>query len=213
MDILWLGILAGLGLAIPVGAMSILLLQEGSTRGWRHGAVAGLGMATVDLGYAVLTSALGVAIASLVGTWGQLLSLIGAAILLVLGTQTLVSGLKAQRAAETGNVNVVNQSLALTFGKFVAATIVNPQTALYFLAITPQVAVLMSASAEIETWMASALFGVGVFLGSLIWQQILAAGGAAMHKVAGQKMRSLTRVVGGGLVVALAVWMFIQALV
>ena len=45
------GMLAGLGVALPLGAISVLLLGEGVTRGFRAGAPAALAVGTVDTLY------------------------------------------------------------------------------------------------------------------------------------------------------------------
>src|SRR4051794_41928451 len=55
------GALAGLGVALPLGAIGVLLLQEGITGGWRPAFAAGTGVALVDGAYAALAVAAGAA--------------------------------------------------------------------------------------------------------------------------------------------------------
>lgn len=208
MTTFWIGVLSGLGLAVPVGAMSIMLFQTSATRGWRHGATAGFAMATVDLGYAILTAAIGSSLIGFLADWGKTLSAFGAALLLALGLVTVVRSWRSRnssRAAIDSPAADAQASggLARTFAIFTGATIINPQTALYFLAIAPSVAVAGGS------W---AWFGLGVFLGSVVWQQVLAFGGSLMHRRSNDRLRFVTGLVGGGLVVALSVFMLLKAL-
>ena len=46
------GLLAGLGVALPLGAVGVLLLQEGMLRGRRSALLGASAVATVDLAYA-----------------------------------------------------------------------------------------------------------------------------------------------------------------
>ena len=89
-----IGFVAGLALAIPVGPMAIMLINTTLEKGWRHGVAGASAMATVDFLYALTVFLLGHAIASFFATWGQLLSLLGAAVLLALGLFTLIRNLK-----------------------------------------------------------------------------------------------------------------------
>lgn len=70
------GAAAGLGVAVPVGAVGVLLIQEGMRE--RRGAMAAAAaVATVDLAYAALATALGPLVAealSGVGAWVRLVS-------------------------------------------------------------------------------------------------------------------------------------------
>lgn len=45
---------AGLGVAVPLGAVDVLLLHEGTARGWRPALAGATGVAVVDLVYAAV---------------------------------------------------------------------------------------------------------------------------------------------------------------
>lgn len=208
MTTFWIGALAGLGLAVPVGAMSIMLFQASATRGWSHGATAGLAMATVDLGYAIVTAVVGGSLIGFLAEWGQTLSALGATLLLALGLMTVVRSWRARNKSHSVTDAPAGErqgagGLLRTFAIFTAATAINPQTALYFLAIAPSVAVAGGS------W---AWFGLGVFLGSVVWQQVLAYGGSLMHRRNNDRLRFVTGTVGGGLVVGLSLFMLFKAL-
>jgi threonine/homoserine/homoserine lactone efflux protein len=209
MTFIWLGVLAGLGLAIPVGAMSIMLFQTAATKGWRFGAAGGAAMATVDFLYALATALLGAALAAYVATWGTALSAVGAGILLVLGAITIWRTIKAYRSTLAESNRTAEGSIAKTFATFVGATLVNPQTAIYFLAIAPSVAASNNGPDALAS---SSLFAFGVFIGSIAWQQVLAFSGSLLHKVSGKRLRFITGLIGGALVVSLAISMLLKAL-
>lgn len=211
MDVLFgFGFAAGLALAIPVGPMAIMLIQTTTTRGWRQGATGALAMASVDFSYAFVVFLIGGAVSSFLATWGKALTLLGAAILIWLGASTLFRNIARLRAVAsdpasgTQSSSVESESasgsLSKTFLVFAGATVVNPPTALYFLAIAPTVA--RSASADI--WSAL-IFGLGVFIGSVIWQQTLAGGGLLLRKLTGARLQAITGIVGGALILGLAV--------
>ncbi|MER5930728.1 LysE family transporter [Streptomyces sp. NPDC002054] len=82
------GAAAGLGVAVPMGAMSVLLLQEAIRS--RRAAVAGAtGIAVVDFGYAALAVAVGPWVASHVAPIEAWVRLAAATILLTIATQGL----------------------------------------------------------------------------------------------------------------------------
>ncbi|MBT2610045.1 LysE family transporter [Streptomyces sp. ISL-87] len=91
------GTVAGLGVAMPMGAMSVLLLQQ--AMGYRRAAVAAAaGIATVDLGYATLATTLGPWVASHVTPVEAWLRLTSAAVLLTLATHGLTRATASRTA-------------------------------------------------------------------------------------------------------------------
>ncbi|OEJ31894.1 LysE family transporter [Streptomyces subrutilus] len=82
------GAAAGLGVAMPMGAMSVLLLQE-AMRHRRTAVAAALGIAVVDLGYAALATALGPWVASHVSPIEAWVRLASALILLAIAAHGL----------------------------------------------------------------------------------------------------------------------------
>lgn len=203
------GITAGIALAIPVGPMALLLIDTTLRSGLRVGAAGALAMATVDACYAVLVFLAGSAVAGILGTYGLTLSLLGAAILLALGVQTLYKAIRSARpSANLTTPSVVETSARKTFVKFAGATIVNPPTALYFLAIAPS---LVGLSTGDPIW-ATVSFAGGVFIGSVIWQQGLALAGAAIRGITTPTVRTWMSVVGGLMVIGLAVTLAWRAL-
>ena len=202
------GLTAGLALAIPVGPMALLLIDTTLRFGLRVGAAGALAMASVDATYAVVVFLAGSAVASILGTYGIWFSLIGAAVLLGLGAQTIYKALSQRRASEGSSESQSDGTTATkTFVKFAAATVVNPPTALYFLAITPSLVGLTGSDPVSATF----AFATGVFIGSVIWQQALALAGAAIRGVTTPRVRTWLSLTGGAMIIALAAVLAIRA--
>ncbi|MGH8337170.1 MAG: lysine transporter LysE, partial [Gammaproteobacteria bacterium] len=79
------GILAGYGIAIPVGAIAILIIETGLHRGFRDGFWAGAGAASADLLYAMVAVMLGSIAVVVVGTFAFPLKIASGIVLLALG--------------------------------------------------------------------------------------------------------------------------------
>lgn len=208
-ELFTIGFLAGLALAIPVGPMAILLVNTTISRGLRHGVVGALGMATVDGVYALAVFVIGGIIAAALTPLKLVLGLVGAAILLFLGVQTLVKNLRLLGEPDLP-ASVANEksSVAKTFGTFVAATVVNPPTALYFLAIAPNVA-NMGFELSFST---ATIFALAVLIGSLIWQESLVFVGLAVRGITSNRFRVWLGLLGGLLIIGLALSIGYRAL-
>ncbi|MFE7095723.1 LysE family transporter [Streptomyces erythrochromogenes] len=202
------GAAAGLGVAMPMGAMSVLLLQE-AMRHRRTAVAAAMGIAVVDLGYAALATAVGPWVASHVSPVEAWVRLASAAILLAIAAHGLAGARpKAaappvpapEPAASPGTTRTTTDLRpAKAFARYVALTAINPTTALYFAALTT------AQGASLGTGPAGAAFLVGVGAASLLWQQSL----VALGSLAGARISATARVwtfrLGYGLVAAYAV--------
>lgn len=80
------------------------------------------------------------------------------------------------------------------------ATLLNPPTALYFLAIAPSLKGFIGSSL-VE---AALIFALGVFLGSVLWQQTLALAGTGLRKWISGRGRAWFGISGGVLILAMA---------
>ena len=207
-ELFGIGFMAGLALAIPVGPMAIMLINTTISRGLRHGVVGALGMASVDAAYALAVFVVGGLIASALTSLKLLFGLIGAAILLVLGIQTTIKNLQLlQNQLNLAGKTVDSGRLRKTFGTFIAATAVNAPTALYFLAIAPNVA---NMGYEINPVNVT-IFVVSVFFGSLIWQESLVFTGLAIRGITTNRFRAWIGLIGGVLIIALAISIAVRA--
>ncbi|MEN9731715.1 MAG: hypothetical protein RL488_1025 [Actinomycetota bacterium] len=204
-----IGFAAGLALAIPVGPMAIMLINTTIAKGWRHGVIGALAMASVDGLYAASVFFIGGLIANWLNEWSLCLSLGGAAILLYLGIATLIKNLRLLRTGEELFTKAIESgSRKKTYLTFFGATVVNPPTALYFLALAPSAATLATGNLAIG----GVAFAVGVFIGSIVWQESLAVAGVGLRAITHGKLRAWIGALGGTLIIALAISMAVKAL-
>ncbi|MEN1976070.1 LysE family transporter [Cellulomonas sp. P4] len=218
------GVLAGLGVAVPLGPVGVLVARTAALDGWRHGMAAAGGVAAVDCGYAVVAATGGAALARALAGRERALSLGAAAVLVVVGLVLLRAALTAPRGPlaeavaapgpgsmqgpgstpEPGSVpgpgplpglaTSTRRPLAVA-GRFVLLTAVNPLTVVTFAAV----------AASVPGRAAGVWFVVGVAAASGAWQSVLAGAGAVLGRRVGAAGRRATGVVGAGAVLAAAV--------
>jgi threonine/homoserine/homoserine lactone efflux protein len=196
----WAGCLAGLAVAVPVGAVGTLIILTAASRGLRLGAAAGLGTATADGLYAGIAVLFGAAITPVLADLAIPLRWGSAVVLALLGAGMIRSGFRRQP--------IENKRPSNTFATPVSAyvtvlgiTVVNPTTVIYFAAL-----IVGSPPDQINDTSSRLTFVAGVFLASAVWQVLLAGGGSVLGRVlSGSSARRWTTVVGGGAVVLLAV--------
>jgi threonine/homoserine/homoserine lactone efflux protein len=204
-----IGFAAGLALAIPLGPIGIMMVNTAIDRGWRHGAAASLGAATVDTSYALATFLVGAAISSLLASYATLLSIIGATVLLFLGLQILVKNLRLVSSEGVLTAEAKSHgSSGKTYFTFVAATAINPPTAIYFLAISPSIGAL----ANNQPFVGALFFALGVFVASVGWGQTLALLGTGLRRLSSGRVRASLGIVGAVLIIALAFGLAAKAL-
>ena len=199
------GSVAGLALAAPLGAIGMLLLQEGITRGLRRGLPAAAAVATVDVAYCTVAVAAGALAAPIVNGWSPWPQLLGGVAVVALGVHGLLQGLRAKPSAgerPAGRSGPSRQRYLL----FLGLTAINPATLVYFAAI------LTGLAEFTESGSTAVAFIVGVGVASFGWQALLVALGARLRRRTGPAFRKRSAIVGNGLVVAFGVALIIQAL-
>lgn len=186
------GVAAGYGIAIPVGAIAILIMDVGIRRGFGPALSAGAGAATADLVYAALAVLGGATLASLVEGIGEPLRVVSGLVLIVIAVVGLA---RSRQPAATEAVEPRVGDLARTYGRFVGLTLINPTTIVYFAAVVIGLGVARGMTAA-----DGVLFVSGAFLASLSWQTSIAAMGAfAGHRLSTRSRRVVTIV--GNLVI------------
>ena len=208
-ELFGIGFMAGLALAIPVGPMAIMLINTTISKGLKHGVVGALGMATVDGAYAMAVFVIGSWLSTAIASSKLLFGVIGALILMVLGLQTSIRNIRLLnnkvdlKPAESSTASVLG-----TYGTFIGATVVNPPTALYFLAIAPNVANLgYSLNPTTVT-----VFALSVLVGSLVWQEALVLAGLSIRSITTNRVRAWIGLTGGLLIIGLAISVLVKAL-
>lgn len=168
------GALAGYAIAIPVGAIAVLIVELGIRRGFRIAAAAGAGAAAADGLYATLAVIGGTAIAVILEPIERPLRIVAIGALLGIGLRGSVLMLLAQRGVAQPRL-FPERPLGM-FGRFLGLTLLNPATVIYFAALILAVPDLGSGPGE------RAAFVAGAFLASLSWQTTLAGIGAVAHR-------------------------------
>jgi arginine exporter protein ArgO len=197
MDAFMTGVAAGYGIAIPVGAIAILIMDVGIRRGFGSALSAGAGAATADLLYAALAVVGGATLASRVEAIGDPLRVVSGIVLLVIAVIGLV---RTRQPLPESVVEPRGADLARTYGRFVGLTIINPTTIVYFAAVVIGLGVARGMTAA-----DGVLFVIGAFLASLSWQTLIAAVGAfAGHRLSGRSRRVVT-IVGNLVILALGI--------
>ena len=183
-DALGAGALAGLGVALPLGAIGVLIVQEGIRGGWRPACAAGTGVALVDGAYAAVAVAAGAAVTGALAGRERTVQLVGALVLLAVAVRGLLT-LRTARVAGTEPRGEAPHARVLR--RFVTLTAVNPLTAVYFVALT---AGLGSVVADPPSKVA---FVAGALLASLAWQLTL----GAVAGLAGARLPAWSRLATG----------------
>jgi threonine/homoserine/homoserine lactone efflux protein len=191
------GFLSGLAIAMQFGAVSALLLETAVTAGPRAGAAAGLGVATVDLGFAAVAVVAGAAArASLAGHETELkaAAAVTLAAIALRGLRSLMRDRSPSKPARTpvGPAPRRHASPSAQYVRFLIITTINPLTIVSFASV--------AASLSLTGLFARAAFVTGVGAASASWQLIVTvAAGHAGRRITPPIQRALA--LGGRVVV------------
>jgi threonine/homoserine/homoserine lactone efflux protein len=202
------GLLAGYGIAIPVGAVSILIVTTGMVSGFRKGFAAGAGAATADLVYATVASLAGTALVVLLQPVARQVRIAGGIALLLLAGFGIVQGLRKARV-NPGQADGPPQPQK-PFGAYLQLlfiTMVNPLTVVYFAAL------ILGRQRSGETLLVDRIaFVLGAAAASLSWQTLLAGLGSIFHGRLPPRFRTVAVIAGNLIVAALGVRILMRAL-
>lgn len=189
------GFAAGLAIAMPLGAVAVLILRESVVHGVRTGLSAAAGVATVDLVYCAAAVAVGASIAPYIEPWLPVIAMISGLVIVIIGGFLLRSALRPPPADGV----VPSGSRLAVYGRFVALTALNPATIVYFLALS---AVLTTVS---TSTLGPVVFVLAAALASLLWQAGLAVAGAAVGARVSERATRTLGIVAACVVMALGV--------
>lgn len=196
------GLLAGLAVAMPLGAIGVLIVELGATAGFRTAWAAGMGTATADLGYGAAAAFAGAALAGVLEPVRTEVAIAGAIVLAGVGAHGLW---RAARGRPDDHGPGPAPGTRRTYLTFLGLTAVNPLTITIFAAIVAGLPEVADAGDG-----ARAAFAAGVFVASSAWQSALAAGGTLLGRAA-PRARVWTSVAGHLIVLALAVRLAVGA--
>ena len=176
---LFSGAVAGLAVAMPIGAVGSYLVGLAARERTATALAAALGIASVDGAYAILAGLGGTGLQAMVGEVSGWLTYAAAITLLIVAVHTMRTAFRRYR----GDIQTRSQLSKLTparaYFNLVALTAINPATVVTFAAVI----VGRSSSPGGSSWLAVALFALGAFLASAIWQLLLAGGGSALGRL------------------------------
>jgi len=164
----------GFSLAIAIGPIALLIIQNGINHGLPVAVRSGIGAATADLVYSVLAFAAGDGLLAVFTSHAQLIRVISALILIGIGAWLAWKALHAGRRADftaASRRGALSAGFWITFG----LTLANPLTLVIFIGFAGQ---LSHHGDSLEIL----YFSMCIFLGSLIVQMGLALLGASIGK-------------------------------
>lgn len=192
------GIFAGYAIAVPVGAIAVLIIEAGMIGGLRRGLAAGAGAATVDLAYCATALGIGSAVGRIFAAWVVPLQVASGGILIAIGlrglTSLAIARLRASGAHDARRVTHLDArargDTRALYLRFIALTALNPATVIYFLALAVGLPGLGSDPAL------AVAFTLGAAGASLSWQLLLGAIGAAAGRILPERLILATRLGG-----------------
>ena len=204
------GVIAGYGVAVPVGAIAVLIAGLTARTSLRVGAAAGLGAATADGVYALIAVLGGAALAAAIAPVATPLRWVAAVVLVLLAAHTARSAVRTKPAkagagsaspaagagADARGAVATTTTAGRAYLGVLGLTLLNPATIVYFAAL-----VLGRGGTGGGGW-----FVVGAFLASATWQLLIAGGGALVGRLlTGERGRRITALVSSAVIAVLAV--------
>jgi arginine exporter protein ArgO len=195
------GLLAGYGIAVPVGAVGTYLVSLTARTSLRTGVCAALGVATADGLYALAATLGGTALASALRPVLGPLRWICVLVLLALAAWGAVTALREYRGHRLATRTApAPPSPAQAYLGLLGITLLNPTTVIYFAAL-----VLGSQATGPVGPLEQGVFVLAAFAASASWQVLLAGSGALLGRaLTGHRGRLATALVASAVMTALA---------
>jgi threonine/homoserine/homoserine lactone efflux protein len=187
LDLFLRGLAIGFAIAVALGPIGLLVIRRTVDRGWAHGFLSGMGVATADALYGAIAAFGLTAITEFLVGIDRPLGVVGGAVLVALAFRSLRSALRSTGDATPAGAQAegrLDGPLA-AFGSMVALTATNPATILSFAALFASIGAGTGGPAG------ALAVVIGVFTGSVAWWALLTGA------VAGLRARLTPRVVRG----------------
>ncbi|MER5374870.1 LysE family transporter [Streptomyces sp. NPDC002553] len=198
------GLVAGYGIAVPVGAVGTYLVSLTARTSLRTGVCAALGVAAADGIYALLATVGGSAAAVALRPVLTPLRWASAVVLLALAAWSAATAIRRHRAHRLAvRSDPPPPSPARAFLSLLGITLLNPTTVVYFAAL-----VLGAGAQDAVRPLEQGVFVLAAFAASASWQVLLAAGGALLGRaLTGRRGRLATALASSAVMTVLAVRM------
>ncbi|WP_436521728.1 LysE family transporter [Actinoplanes sp. HUAS TT8] len=193
------GVVAGYGIAVPVGAIGALIAGLSARTSLRVGAAAGMGAATADGIYACIAVAGGAAVAGVIAPIAEPLRWVGGVVLLAFAAWTAWGAIRGPG----GGAREEHPTTAFrAYAGILGLTLLNPATVIYFAAL-----VLGNGGSGGGVW-----FVIGAFLASASWQLLIAGSGSLVGRLlTSPRGRLLTALTSSVVIAALAVRLLLNS--
>ncbi|WP_432136400.1 MULTISPECIES: LysE/ArgO family amino acid transporter [unclassified Streptomyces] len=200
------GLIAGYGIAVPVGAVATYLVSLTARTSLRIGVCAALGIATADGIYALAATVGGGALADALRPVLTPLRWVSAAVLLALAVRGAVAAVRGYRAHRLAvRPEPPPPTAARAYLALLGITLLNPVTVIYFAAL-----VVGSGTAGTAGALEEGVFVLAAFTASASWQLLVAGGGALLGRtLTGHRGRLVTALLSGAVIAGLAVEMVV----
>ena len=173
------GAVAGLAVAMPIGAVGSYLVGLAARERTATALAAALGIASVDGAYAILAAAGGTGLQAMLSGVSGWLTYAAAITLVAVAIHTMRTAFRRYRGDIQARAQPSRLTPARAYLSLVALTAINPATVITFAAV-----VLGRSSTEGgPSWLAVALFALGAFGASAVWQVLLAGGGSLLGRL------------------------------
>jgi threonine/homoserine/homoserine lactone efflux protein len=173
------GVVLGFSIASPVGPIGVLCIRRTLQNGFKSGLASGLGAASADAAYGVITAAGLTLVADFLAKQQVWLGILGGAFLLYLGVRTFHSPPSEADGGDTGE-NTLSGDYFSTF----LLTLSNPITILSFAALFGG----LSAQGGVAYRGSAFVLVLGVFTGSALWWLTLTTGVSLLRDRFSQEM-------------------------
>lgn len=196
------GLLAGYGIAMPVGPVGTYLVALSARTSLRVGVCAALGVASADGFYALVAAVAGSALAPLLEPIVVPLRWVSVVVLVGLAVSGAVNGVRRYRAQRLAGISPdVPVGAVKAYLGMLGMTLLSPMTVVYFAAL------VLGSSGSIDPGIIErGVFVVAAFVASSSWQLLLAGGGALLGRaLTGHLGRLLTAVGSSVVILVLAV--------
>ena len=191
----------GFTASVPLGPIGVLCIQRTLSKGRRYGFVSGVGAATSDFVYAMVAGFSVSFVKNFVEEQQQVLTIVGALVLLALGLKIFFSNpVKQMRSQQKKRNSGLFQNFISTF----FLTISNPLAMFLFLGAFT----LVGGERSIYTQFALTF---GVLLGASLWWLVLTMlVGIFRKKLTIRRLYYINKIAGGIIVVLVVVALFIE---
>lgn len=183
------GLIAGFGIAIPVGPIAIIIIKTSMQHGLKSGWAAGMGAASVDFLFAALSVVAGTLIAAVIAPFSSLVRLSSAIFLIGLGVWGLRKIIDSSLPEEKEAPKTPNP--LQTYLTLFTLTALNPITIAYFTAL-----ILRRNPGDAFNTEGLIAFVAGAGIASAIWQSTLAAIGHMLNRALSPNFQRTATIIG-----------------